>query len=101
MATTTYQQHPPIYYTVRSAVRWVFWTTFATVLLGGLMVGLDAISRINSDPKPVCDITVNRDFTWNWNSVAIPLTDCSAPEDIVVNSDGTWEWYDPYIHGDL
>lgn len=97
MATTTYKQHPPIYYTIRSAVRWVFWTLLATVILGGCMAGLDAIQSRNA--KPMCDITVNRDFTWEWNGTPVALTECAPPEDIVINTNNTWDWYDPYIHG--
>jgi hypothetical protein len=35
------------------------------------------------------------DFTWAWNGVAVPLTDCLAPEDVVINVDGSWGWFNP------
>ena len=97
MATSTYTEHPPIYYSVRTLVRFAFWSALTL----GSAFGLSTLANhINArDSKPVCDITVNRNFTWTWNSPAVPLTDCLAPEDIVVNIDGTWDWFDPYING--
>lgn len=97
MATTTYRQHPPIYYTIRTCVRWLFWTTVATAILSGVMVTLDYFQYRNADP--VCDVTVNRDFTWKWNGTPVALSECRAPSDIVLNDDGRWDWFDPYIHG--
>lgn len=97
MATTTYTQHPPIYYTVRSCVRWLFWTVLGFAIFAGLVRLSDAIYLRNADP--VCNVNVARDFTWTWNGTAVPLTECRSPEDIVLNQNGTWEWYDSYIHG--
>lgn len=94
MATNTY--HTNTYYIVRAivrkVVRWVFWGIII-VMFG---VGIGKLSVIlNDNGKPMCDVTVNRDFTWNWNGTAVDLTTCNAPEDIVLDLDGTWEWFNP------
>lgn len=44
-------EHPPIYYTVRSCVRWVFWTTVAMAL----MLAALAIGNATSKPIPDCE----------------------------------------------
>jgi hypothetical protein len=80
--TTTY--HPPIYYRVRSVVRWTFWTSifFLTVVYLGYVVNTN---------KPDCDIQVDRNFTWS-NPKGVDITACSAPNNVILNKDGTWRW---------
>lgn len=43
--------HPPIYYTVRSAVRFVFWTSVAMAFLWVCL----AIGNANTEPVPDCE----------------------------------------------
>lgn len=98
MATRTYKYHPPIYYTIRSIVRFVFWTTIATAVTFALVMGAERISEHGM--LPVCDVTVDyEDFTWVWNGTPTSLSECRSPEDIVLLDNHYWEWYDPIIHG--
>jgi hypothetical protein len=80
--TTT--QHPQIYYTVRSIVRWTFWT--GVVFLGVVFIGRSV------DTAPArCDIQLERNFTWT-NDKGVDISKCSAPHNVVLRSDGTWGW---------
>lgn len=85
-------QRSPIYYTTRTLVRLTVWGV-VTALGVGLAVLL--ISSNTGASKAMCDISLKPDFTWDWNSAAVPLTDCLPPEDVVVNVDGSWDWFNP------
>jgi len=85
--------HSPAYYRIRSAVRLAFWVGVSALVALATYLVLQNSPLFAQPDKPYCDITVNRDFTWAWNGVAVPLADCTPPEDIVVNGDGTWDWY--------
>ena len=91
----TYYHHTPLYYKIRTVVRTVFWTAVALGAFVALNAFLNGVQDKNS--KPVCDVTLERDFTWSWNGTAIHLTTCDSPEDVVLNVDGTWRWFDPII----
>ena len=85
-------QRSPIYYTTRTLVRVTVWGV-VTALGAALAVLL--ISGSNESSKAMCDISLKPDFTWAWNSAAVPLTDCLPPEDVVINVDGSWGWFNP------
>lgn len=85
-------QRSPIYYTIRTLVRVTVWGG-VTALGVGLVVLL--ISSSKESNKATCDISLNPDFTWAWNGIAAPLTDCSPPEGVVINVDGSWGWFNP------
>jgi hypothetical protein len=85
-------QRSPIYYTVRTFVRVTVWGVVTAL---GVTLAVLLISGSKESSKPVCDISVKPDFTWAWNGVAVPLTDCLAPEDVVIHVDGSWDWFNP------
>lgn len=87
MTYTTYYRrpHPPVYYTVRTFVRCVFWTL---VMFGFIMVA-SWISRLGSQPK--CPIVLNSDFTYTVVS-PFDLTECSAGPNVTLQDNGRWEW---------
>ncbi len=91
----TYYYHSPMYYKVRSVVRFAFWSAVGLGVFSLLNFVLNGVSEDNS--KPVCDVTLDRDFTWSWNGTAIHLTTCDSPQDVVLNVDGTWRWFDPVV----
>lgn len=82
---TTY--HPPIYYTVRSVVRVVFWTTIYFLVVLGLSTGLKAMEN---EPNE-CQVNLFRDFTWSPIG-SVDLFSCQHPTNIILLSDGTWIW---------
>ena len=82
----------PAYYTLRTFVRVTVWglLTSLVIVLATLL-----ITGGSEEAKPVCDISLNVNFTWTWNSPAVLLNDCLAPEDVVINVDGSWKWFNP------
>lgn len=91
--------HSPAYYHIRSVVRLAFWVGVSALVALATYFTLQNSPLFAQPDKPYCDIEVNADFTWTWSGVAVPLTECTAPEDIVVNGDGTWDWYLPEMLG--
>ena len=93
MDNYTYRKHSPIYYPIRTCVRFVFWTGLA----GSLIVGGSAlVDHFYGDDRPECDVTTNVDFTWTPNTTTpIDLATCQHPTGIVLESDRTWRWYEP------
>lgn len=84
------KKHPPIYYKIRSAVRFAFWGSLAAGTLIGAM-------RLTEDKRPECDVKLNFDFTWNSEDFAslnegLTLDQCRQPDDVVLHMDGTWDW---------
>lgn len=77
--------HPPIYYTIRTIVRGVFWGTLAFLSLWLIVESTD-------DDRPYCDVAINFDFTWEWQSEPTDLSSCRHPELTILNPDGTWDW---------
>jgi hypothetical protein len=77
-------KHSRSYYIIRSAVRFVFWTTVFT----SAMYGAIAIAQIGQ--KPECPITLNIDFTYEINEPYDPDT-CDLPTNITLES-GWWRW---------
>lgn len=87
------------YYTLRSAVRFIFWGTVLAVIM---WIITTSIAVFASDEMPDCDVTLERDFTWNAGEFAVlnptkTLADCRHYQSVVLSEDGTWDWYDPYI----
>lgn len=81
---TTTRKHPPIYYKVRSVVRWTFWTGIA-------MLGVVYLGRVVDTAPTKCDVQVNRDFTWS-NPKGVDISQCSHPVNVILHEEGTWEW---------
>jgi hypothetical protein len=84
---TYYQKaHPPIYYTVRTIVRFMFWTA---VLFGLLF----AVTKANGENNE-CDVVVTQSFSWRWadDAKVRDLDKCSDPANTVLNEDGTFIW---------
>ena len=84
MATTF---HPPIYYKVRSVVRFVFW-------FGLALSFILAFGRIvNDDEKDRCPVDLWQNFTWSSvDNKTFNLDTCQHPTGIVLLPDGTWWW---------
>jgi hypothetical protein len=89
------KQHPNYYYSIRTFVRFTFWGSVAIGLFGGaIALG----EKMAYDPRPDCDVTTNRDFTWDNNTTTpVNLAECKHPYLIVLQDDGTWRWYDSYL----
>ena len=86
---TTKQYHPPIYYTVRSAVRWVFWTGVAFLVV----LGFGKLVKASEHQKPACRVNLNLNFTWSPID-SVDLDKCQHPRNVVLHEGGTWEWKD-------
>ena len=87
MATTYTHVHPPIYYTVRSVVRWAFWTG----LVSGVFATAGWASSTLMGHKEECPVRLSSDFTY----VAVePFTvgECEAPPYVVLYDGETWGW---------
>jgi len=87
------------YYTLRSVIRFIFWGTILAVIM---WIVTTSIAVFASDETPDCDVTLERDFTWNAREFAVlnptkTLADCRHYQSVVLNENGTWEWYDPYM----
>lgn len=80
----TAKYHPPIYYKVRSVVRWVFWT-------GIVMLGVVYLGRVVDTQPPTCNVRVNFDFTWD-NPNNVDISKCQHPDNVVLHRNGTWKW---------
>jgi len=76
------------YYTVRSLVRWVFWTTvlFISIVVFGTLLNL----RV--EEKGPCDVTIESNFLWRPNATQIDIEACDHPDGVLLNSDWTWQW---------
>jgi hypothetical protein len=77
--------HPPIYYKVRSVVRFCFWTG----LIAGLMVISSWITGLNN--KPECPVTLNFDFTYTAHADFDP-NECTAGHNVSLLDGYRWGW---------
>ena len=77
--------HPPIYYKVRSIVRWLFWTMvyFIALVLFGLV--------LEGDQSQECDVDLLFNFTWTSDK-PIDLSQCVPPSNVTLFRDGRWAW---------
>jgi hypothetical protein len=89
--------HPPIYYTVRTVVRAVFWSGMA---LAALLMATWIVDQAYADDRPACPVEVNKDFTWRRTGDPFVLAECRQPQGIVLERDGTWRWRDPELDGE-
>jgi hypothetical protein len=80
------------YYALRTFVRIIVWGLATSVVV---VLATSLITSGSKETKPTCDVSLNVNFTWDWNSPAIPLTNCLAPEGVVINVDGSWGWFNP------
>lgn len=81
--------HPPIYYTIRSIIRWTFWSgvVFVLIIIFGKFVSL-----FDGEPDTPCPAILNIDFTWSPAVDSIDLKSCRHPNNVILKEDGTWEW---------
>lgn len=89
--------HPPIYYTVRTAVRFTFWTGVAA---GTFATASWIVDKAYEDDRPACPVSVEVDFTWERTGEPFTLAECRPPTGIVLENDGTWRWSDPESDGE-
>lgn len=80
-----------LYYAVRTAVRFVFWSSVAA----GALIGAIKFSEIGDPPR--CNVTLSVDFTWNAKDFpnlneSTTLDECLHPDDVILSPDGTWDW---------
>lgn len=79
------KKHAPIYYTIRTAVRTVFW--------GGLALGAFAlVVEATDDDRPACDIRITAPAKWEATGAPVNVSECVAPAYMVLNQDGSWHW---------
>lgn len=78
--------HPPIYYTIRSFVRTIFWGGLATFSIYGAM----HLTASANDYNP-CPINLHSDFTYS-TSEWYPTMECDMPENVEVDLQGNWWW---------
>ena len=88
------------YYALRSFVRFIFWGTIIAIFMWVVMTSIAVLAF--DDTTNGCNITLERDFTWNVREFAQlnptkTLADCRHYESVILKEDGRWEWYDPYI----
>jgi hypothetical protein len=79
------KNHPPVYYTIRTAVRTLVWGGLA---MGSFLVAMEA----TDDDRPSCDITITSPATWEAKGAPVNVSECVAPANMVLSQDGTWEW---------
>ena len=82
----TYTTHPPIYYTVRSIVRFTFWGIIGTI---GIYLCFTLMASANAYNP--CPIELNRDFTYTTTEW-YPTMDCDLPENVELDLRGNWWW---------
>lgn len=85
------KKHPPVYYHIRSAVRW------GLVLAIGSVATIGMIKFSELGDLPECDVHLKVNFTWNSEDFAslnpgMTLNDCRQPDDVILDMDGTWDW---------
>lgn len=78
-------QHPPIYYTIRTVVRCAFWSS--------VVVGLTFFASwfAQLDDKEACPIILNSDFTYEAVS-PFDATSCDAGRNVVLLDNARWGW---------
>ena len=87
---TTQQYPPPIYYTIRTGVRTVFWTILATIFIWSFIM-------IFSGGKlgATCPIELNADYTYTVTSNSTDWLagyNCDLPENVEIDDWGNWWW---------
>lgn len=83
-------QRGRVYYSVRTLVRWVFWSTILFLIVVGLGTVLEFFDKSDENQ---CDVAVHFDFTWDSRSGDYVNVDrCNHPRDVVLLQDGTWIW---------
>lgn len=85
--------HPPVYYTVRSFVRFAVWMLLVAIFLGGCT----ALS-LSLDEPPRCDVHLSAASTWTADH-PVNLSRCTHPDGILLNADGTWQPWDETVNG--
>lgn len=79
------KKHTPIYYTIRTAVRTLFW--------GGLALGAFAlVVEATDDDRPLCDVTIVSPTQWEAKGAPVDVSSCVAPAYMVLHENGTWNW---------
>lgn len=78
--------HPPIYYTIRTLVRTVFWGGLATLSIYGLMHWASSANAYNP-----CPIKLHSNFTYSTTEW-YPTMECDMPENVEVDLQGNWWW---------
>ena len=83
--TYYHKPHPPIYYKIRTVVRFAFW--------GSVGAGLTACASwfAQLDDKPACPITLNSDFTYESHG-SFDRSSCDAGRNVVLVDSTRWEW---------
>lgn len=84
--TYTKHLHPPVYYTVRSIVRFFFWGTIGTALIYGVMLMTFSANAYNP-----CPINLHSNFTYSTTEW-YPTMKCDMPENVEVDLQGNWWW---------
>ena len=80
----------PLYYRIRSIVRFAFWGGLIMIALFGITRLADILDPHNDNP---CPIVLNANFTWeNDGQMFVDITKCDAPSNATLHQDGTWEW---------
>lgn len=83
---TYYPSHPPIYYSVRTAVRILFWGAIGTATIYLLFL----FSFFGNDYDP-CPIEFAPNFTYTTTEW-YPSMDCDIPSNIDMDLRGNWWW---------
>ena len=85
--TTHRPAHPPIYYTIRSVVRWAFWTGLAM----GLFATAGWVSSTMSGEQSACPVSLRPDFTY-VQVEPFDVGECEPPPYVVLYDSETWGW---------
>lgn len=78
--------HPPIYYTVRTCVRFVFWGSIATLAIWAVM-----LIGVKANAYNPCPINLHSNFTYSTTEW-YPTMECDMPENVEVDLQGNWWW---------
>ena len=77
--------HPPIYYTIRTLVRFMFYTGIALAIMWAFL-------SLAKDEKAYCNVKLNENFTWRWNGSPQGLDTCAHPELTILHDNFTYSW---------
>jgi len=83
--TGAFKQHPPIYYTVRSLIRWTVWLVLPMIVMSALIVSIQPAEL------PDCPLTFNRDFTYEDHGYVEGMS-CHMPYNVAIDGEGAWHW---------
>jgi hypothetical protein len=84
------KQRSEAYYAVRSAVRWVVWSSVAALAVVGAGTAAD---WIDDSDENLCPVILRSDFSWeSATGNTVNVNQCRPPLGKILLANGTWDW---------